>query len=739
MTSPGEHREEEAADEKDESERCFDSSKLFTRPIEVRAGLVLRPIPFYVGEGCYDRAKVSVAIREHGGEVRSDQATNKDSIVVHLSDEHAKLPAEASIPAYKWTYITDCIQARALLQLERYKIPRGKPGGRPKGGTRRKKKLAQKNDVQTSDGAHQTTVRPSTTKKPDVEEHNVNPPTHQEQVSANVPSDGKGATTPSAAVATREDARPERHEHAHTDSTDSVSLNLVTGMPNVGADTGHALADTANPGRSPAKSGLISRRKSPTQNATDNEGSKSPPKRALLQPMDGSNDSQDKRRRLGPSKTTPEGISEAFSDAVESGDEIAVANNDENSLEECGTTDHSVKEKPTIIECATLEEVSADVIPESTGVGNTRSMSGSENNRDSTSENAQDTGGSHLSAKASTSVTGSRRNTEGMEDRSKGAETVDNGAARSRVASNTKEGRDDENVKVDKVHCAPRKHGGGVIWTRKEDKRVKALGGFIRSWREKKPTKERWSESWMKLGRKGGLLPEGRDWRDCKLRYIYLCTQMDTARLERQLTSIENVVSDDDNEGTVVDRRGRNNMREAQSDRQGVQSNTRRPSKAVHASQNRTGVPRSESAEPESVEDADASGDEDVHSKGDERKQSKGNEAGRRELKVSLDRTRRKDGSGRKPSGARNLQSRVEKRTGSRVEKLSQSRKVSRTAWNALFAMVPDVPPHRSQTVVEAVRVVSKRAGISQKAALSELIAYKGNFKRLIKDIDVER
>lgn len=111
--------------------------ELFTRQISMQSGSISRRLVFCVGLGSYDQGHIINTIRKHGGEVKDNVSTSTRSNVIHLTDAHAKQPPRAITPAYKWTYVTDCVEKNTLLDLEPYKIPRRNPVGRPKGGSLR--------------------------------------------------------------------------------------------------------------------------------------------------------------------------------------------------------------------------------------------------------------------------------------------------------------------------------------------------------------------------------------------------------------------------------------------------------------------------------------------------------------------------------------------------------------------------------------------------------------------------
>lgn len=134
--SDGRHTEPHDATSVQPAEAMQNSDSLFTRPVAVASGTELRRLAFYVGLGGYDRASVARAVRAHGGEVREDPSTAANSNVIHLTDVHAKLSADALTPAYKWTFVTDCVAKGELLDIGAYKIPRRKPVGRPRGNAR---------------------------------------------------------------------------------------------------------------------------------------------------------------------------------------------------------------------------------------------------------------------------------------------------------------------------------------------------------------------------------------------------------------------------------------------------------------------------------------------------------------------------------------------------------------------------------------------------------------------------
>lgn len=131
--------------------------ELFTRQITVRSGSIPRPVVFCVGIGSYDQDHIINTIRKHGGEVRKSESMTTRSNIIHLTDAHAKQPPDATTPAYKWTYVTDCVEQNTLLDLEPYKIPQRNPVGRPKGGSLRARARKQSDGGEISNAPKEPT------------------------------------------------------------------------------------------------------------------------------------------------------------------------------------------------------------------------------------------------------------------------------------------------------------------------------------------------------------------------------------------------------------------------------------------------------------------------------------------------------------------------------------------------------------------------------------------------------
>lgn len=624
-----------------------DLRNLFTRRIPVLAGPVLRPLSFFLGVGDYDRERIAALIRDHGGVVKEDEPTSEKSNVHHLTDNMpAKHPHTIFTSVYKWTFITDCVEKRTLLDIDNYKLLQRSSVGRSKQGFPRQGKERRKGAQKPSDHSTEPDRRNSDaiTTTPEPKQFKSDRPVAQKSRTTNTAA-GTGVRIPRRRTSQRP-VRGSRDECGKGSRPDDTPTKLLEDVTNMDGNNGMITEKSNGRNVEQSEANQSPARKSSLRKDATRGSVQLAPKQTLGRVDRASDGRPHKRRRVNGSNTSRGKSSSDTSSAKGEGDEVT-----KDSRESSQIAHAQVKDEPVSAEYERTKDAEGFFGNEDEdGIDNSELPSNGTRG-DNGSEAWWDIGDPKVAA--------------GDED----SPHYEQAAG--------KKARDDTN----------------------------SMGGHHESD----------SDESGSLDNCEGRLPKRNMGSTLTANSASCMMESDEhtneEQLEHGLRRREDVGSNAEDGASASEEQTGDDENSTSKPEAGVKTRPReRPTKTLGGSGVTGQNVRCERVSGLPLQDGSSREHLDVRMEGGRLKRSTD------EHRLSSDVRRPMERNAKKPRAT--------------------ARENADTTWNNLYAMVPDVPPDRSQTVVRAVRAVSNLAGVSQRTAFESLLHYRGDFKALVEAIE---